>query len=48
MVNAKLTIKNEMSAIDTKNRSWYSSLTDEEKKKGSSPRSGKRLYVKRW
>lgn len=33
MVSAKLSIKNEMSAIDTKNRSWYKSLTDEEKKK---------------
>lgn len=33
MVSAKLTIKNEMSAIDTKNRGWYASLTDEEKKK---------------
>ncbi len=33
MVSAKLSIKNEMSAIDTKNRSWYQSLTDEEKKK---------------
>lgn len=33
MVNAKLTIKNEMSAIDTKNRTWYGSLTDDEKKK---------------
>lgn len=29
----KLTIKEEMRAIDTKNRSWYDSLTDEEKKK---------------
>ena len=33
MVNAKLTIKNEMSAIDTKNRTWYNSPTDDEKKK---------------
>ena len=33
MVNAKLTIKNEMSAIDTKNRTWYGSPTDDEKKK---------------
>ena len=33
MVNAKLTIKNEMSAIDTKNRTWYG-ITDDEKKKG--------------
>ena len=33
MVNAKLTIKNEMSAIDTKNRTWYGTLTDDEKKK---------------
>ena len=30
---ADLSIKSEMSAIDTKNRSWYNSLTDEEKKK---------------
>jgi hypothetical protein len=29
----KLTIKEEMRAIDTKNRSWYDSLTDDEKKK---------------
>ena len=34
MVNAKLTIKNEMSAIDTKNRTWYNTFTDDEKKKG--------------
>ncbi|MDA9302719.1 hypothetical protein N8072_00925 [bacterium] len=30
-----LSIKTEMSAIDTKNRAWYNSLTDEEKKKVS-------------
>lgn len=29
----KLTIKEEMRAIDTKDRAWYDSLTDEEKKK---------------
>jgi len=30
---SKLNIKEEMRAIDTKDRSWYDSLTDEEKKK---------------
>ena len=34
MVNAKLTIKNEMSAIDTKNRTWYGTTDDEKKKVG--------------
>lgn len=29
----KLTIKEEMQAIDTKDRAWYDSLTEEEKKK---------------
>ena len=29
----KLTIKEEMRAIDTKDRAWYESLTEEEKKK---------------
>jgi hypothetical protein len=29
----KLTIKEEMRAIDTKDRDWYNSLTDEERKK---------------
>jgi len=29
----KLTIKEEMRAIDTKDRAWYASLTEEEKKK---------------
>lgn len=32
-MSANLTIKEEMRAIDTKNRNWYSSLTEEEKKK---------------
>ncbi len=32
MNKATLTIKTEMQAIDTKNRTWYNSLTDEEKK----------------
>ena len=30
---SKLDIKNEMKAIDTKDRKWYNSLTDEEKSK---------------
>jgi len=30
---ANTTIKHEMAVIDTKNRSWYDSLNDEEKKK---------------
>lgn len=30
---SKLSIKEEMRAIDTKDRSWYNSLTDEERKK---------------
>lgn len=30
---SKLTIKEEMRAIDTKDRDWYDSLTEEEKKK---------------
>ena len=33
-MSAKLTIKEEMRAIDTKDRAWYDSLTDDEKKKG--------------
>ena len=32
-MSAKLTIKEEMRAIDTKDRAWYDSLTDDEKKK---------------
>ena len=30
---SKLDIKSEMRAIDTKDRKWYDSLTDEEKSK---------------
>jgi len=33
MSSGKLSIKSEMTAIDTKDRSWYNSLSEDEKKK---------------